>query len=38
MQYDAALKKLAEHCEFDNHLNGTLRDRFVCSLKSDAIQ
>uniref|UniRef100_H3ADT3 Uncharacterized protein n=1 Tax=Latimeria chalumnae TaxID=7897 RepID=H3ADT3_LATCH len=34
----AVLKKLAQHCEFDTALNATLRDRLVCSLRSEAIQ
>ena len=31
-------RKLATHCEFRDHLNEALRDRFVCGLKSDVIQ
>lgn len=34
----AALRKLAEHCEFGNVLNDTLRDRLVCGLKDEAAQ
>lgn len=26
----AALRKLAEHCEFNNVLNETIRDRLMC--------
>ena len=37
-EYDAALRKLAVHCEFGNTLLDTLRDRFVCGLRHDAIQ
>ena len=29
--FDAALRKLAVHCEFGNHLQETLRDRFVAA-------
>ena len=36
--FDAALRKLAVHCEFGNHLQETLRDRFVCGLRHEAIQ
>ena len=28
------LRKLATHCEFGDHLNEALRDRFVCGLRS----
>ncbi len=34
----AVLKKLAEHCEFGDVLNDTLRDRLVCGLRSEGIQ
>ena len=34
----AALRKLAEHCEFNNVLNDTIRDRLVCGLRSEAAQ
>ena len=37
-QYDAALRKLATHCEFKGNLEETLRDRFVCGLRHEAIQ
>ncbi len=31
-QYDAALRKLATHCQFADYLEEALRDRFVCGL------
>ncbi|KAL0193255.1 hypothetical protein M9458_011551 [Cirrhinus mrigala] len=34
----AVLKKLAEHCEFGDALNDTLRDRLVCGLRCEGIQ
>lgn len=34
----AALRKLAEHCEFKDVLNDTLRDRLVCGLRNEAAQ
>ena len=34
----AALRKLAEHCEFGAGLNDTLRGRLVCGLRDDAAQ
>lgn len=34
----AALRKLAEHCEFNDVLNNTIRDRLVCGLRSEAAQ
>ena len=37
-EYVAVLKKLAEHCEFGENLNDTLRDRLVCGLKDEQIQ
>ncbi|XP_063076975.1 uncharacterized protein LOC134466977 [Engraulis encrasicolus] len=37
-QYVAVLKKLSEHCEFGAYLEEALRDRFVCGLKSEAVQ
>lgn len=37
-EYDAAIRKLATHCKFGNYLEEALRDRFVCGLRSDAIQ
>ena len=36
--FDAALRKLAIHCQFGDTLQDTLRDRFVCGLRHDAIQ
>ena len=36
--FDAALRKLAIHCQFENTLQETLRDRFVCGLCHEAIQ
>ncbi len=37
-QYDAALRKLATHCQFTNYLEEALRDRFVCGLRDGAVQ
>lgn len=35
----AALRKLAEHCEFkDETLNDAIRDRLVCGLRNEAMQ
>ena len=34
----AQLRRLATFCEFGNHLNEALRDRFVCRLKSKVMQ
>lgn len=34
----ASLRKLAEHCEFKDVLNNTLRDRLVCGLRNEAAQ
>ena len=34
----AALRKLAEHCEFGDVLNDILRDRLVCGLRNEAAQ
>lgn len=34
----AALRKLAEHCEFGDVLSDTLRDRLVCGLRNEAAQ
>ena len=31
-QYLTELRKLSEHCQFQNFLNDALRDRFVCGL------
>ena len=36
--YDAALRRFATHCKFDNYLEDALRDRFVCGLRNEAIQ
>ena len=36
--FDAALRKLAIHCQFGDTLQETFRDRFVCGLRHDAIQ
>ncbi len=32
-EYDAALRKLATHCQFADYLEEALRDRFVCGLR-----
>ena len=37
-EYDAALRKLAVNCKFGTNLQDTLRDRFVCGLRHEAIQ
>lgn len=34
----AALRRLAEHCEFGAALNDTIRDRLVCGMRSEAAQ
>ncbi len=34
----AVLKRLSEHCEFGQSLSDTICDRFVCGLRSEAIQ
>ena len=34
----AQLRRLATHCQFGEHLNEALRDRFVCGLKSEVMQ
>ena len=34
----AALKKLAEHCDFNEVLNDTIRDQIVRGLRSEAVQ
>ena len=36
--FDVALRKLAVHCEFSDHLQETLRDCFVHGLHNEAIQ
>lgn len=33
-----ALRKLAEHCEFNDVLNDIIRDRLVCGLRSETTQ
>ena len=38
LQYVAELRKLTLHCEFGAYLEEALRDRFVCGLKSEAVQ
>ena len=37
-EFDAALRKLATHCEFGETLEEALRDRFVCGLRHEATQ
>ena len=37
-QYMATLRRLADKCEFRDHLDEVLRDRFVCGLHREAIQ
>ena len=37
-EFDAALRKLAIHCEFGEMLEVVLRDRFVCGLRHEATQ
>ena len=34
----AELRKLATHCEVAGYLEETLRDRFVCGIRSEGIQ
>ncbi len=36
--YVAALRKLSVHCKFGDFLDDALRDRFVCGLRSEAMQ
>ena len=36
--YVAELRRLSAHCEFGTFLDEVLRDRFVCGLRSEAIQ
>ena len=36
--FDAALRKLAIHCDFGANLPDTLRDRLVCGLNQEAMQ
>ena len=37
-EFDAALRKLTVHCNFDGYLEDALCDRFVCGLRHKAIQ
>ena len=37
-EFNVALRKLSEYCKFGANLDDSLRDRFVCGLKSEAIQ
>ena len=37
-EYNAALRKLATHCKFGNHLEEALCDRFVCRLRNEGLQ
>ena len=37
-QYLAALRKLAEKCDFRDFLNQVLRDKLVCRLRNENIQ
>ena len=37
-EYHAALRKLATHCSFEDHLDQALRDRFVCGLRNQRMQ
>ena len=37
-QYMAELQKLATHCEFAIYLEESLRDHFVCGIRSEGIQ
>ena len=36
--YDAALRKLATHCELGTNLNMELRDQIVCGLHNESLQ
>ena len=36
--FNIALRKLSEYCDFGTNLKDSLRDRFVCGLRNDAIQ
>ena len=36
--FNVALRKLSEYCDFGANLLDSLRDRFVCGLRNDAIQ
>ena len=37
-EYVAGLRRLTRHCEFGAYFDDTLRDRFVCGLRSETIQ
>ena len=37
-QYIAVLKRLTLHCDFGDVLNDAVRDRFVCGMRTEAIQ
>ncbi|XP_069109851.1 uncharacterized protein [Argopecten irradians] len=37
-EFNAAIRKLSEHCGFGQSLDETLRDRLVCGLRNDNIQ
>ena len=37
-EFLAALRRLATHCQFGDHLEDSLRDRLVCGLRSESIQ
>ena len=37
-EYVAELRKLTLNCDFKDHLDEALRDRFVCGLRSEATQ
>ena len=37
-EYVAALRKLAEHCNFGDTLDKMLRDRLVCGIANAAVQ
>jgi len=34
----AELRRLSEHCKFENTLNDMIRDRLVCGIDDDALQ
>ena len=37
-QFVAELRKCTEHCDFQNKLDETIRDRLVCGLRNETIQ
>lgn len=37
-EYVAELRRLADRCQFEGHLDQALRDRLVCGLRQEAIQ